>query len=238
MRQQHLTVSRTARFWTIGEPGPAVRQVWFVLHGYGQLAGRFITRFRVLEDERRVIVAPEALNRFYLDGGSGPHTAQSRVGATWMTREDRLTEIEDYIHYLDALCDHVFDELQHTKRTEGIEDGREAAGIELIVLGFSQGVAAAARWASRTQQRVDRLVLWAGGFPPELEPAPGLFREARVTFVRGQQDAFATGGVDALRARIEAGGMPYEEIVFDGAHELDDTVLLRVAGALPASGPG
>jgi predicted esterase len=236
MHEQHLPVTRTARFWTMGESGPAIRQVWFVLHGYGQLAGRFITRFRALESTHRLIVAPEGLNRFYLDGGMGPHTAESRVGATWMTREDRLTEIEDYVHYLESLYRHTFAALA---RAADAADARAHAGVEVIVLGFSQGVATAARWVSRTEQRIDRLVLWAGGFPPELDPAPGLFGAARLTFVRGEKDAFASGAaVRTLRTRIEGGGMPYEEIVFAGGHELDDDVLRRVAGDTQASRSG
>ena len=39
-RELHLTVPRTARYWTLGEPGPGLRQVWIACHGYGQLAAR------------------------------------------------------------------------------------------------------------------------------------------------------------------------------------------------------
>ena len=38
----HLRVARTARYYTLGGGGLAPRVVWFVLHGYGQLAGQFI----------------------------------------------------------------------------------------------------------------------------------------------------------------------------------------------------
>ena len=36
--EHHLEVSRTARYWVLGEGTAAPREVWFVLHGYGQLA--------------------------------------------------------------------------------------------------------------------------------------------------------------------------------------------------------
>src|SRR3712207_7068610 len=45
--EHHLTVPRTARFWTLGPAAPnadgvaAVRDVWIACHGYGQLAGEF-----------------------------------------------------------------------------------------------------------------------------------------------------------------------------------------------------
>ena len=41
----HLRVQRTARYYTLGGGSGAPRTVWFVLHGYGQLAGEFIRYF-------------------------------------------------------------------------------------------------------------------------------------------------------------------------------------------------
>ena len=41
MQEHHLSVERTARYYTLGSlDGP--RDVWFVCHGYGQLAARFL----------------------------------------------------------------------------------------------------------------------------------------------------------------------------------------------------
>src|SRR5712692_3984827 len=99
MQEHRLAIARTARYYTLGALGPATRQVWFVCHGYGQLAGRFLRHFAPLDDGSRVIVAPEGLSRFYLT----ERAAERRVGASWMTREDRLAEIDDYVHYLDAV---------------------------------------------------------------------------------------------------------------------------------------
>jgi hypothetical protein len=59
----------------------------------------FIQKFKELASENTLIVAPEALSRFYLNGFSG------RVGATWMTKEARDTEILDYLNYLNKLLD-------------------------------------------------------------------------------------------------------------------------------------
>src|SRR5438445_8877211 len=103
MQEHHLAVAKTARYYSLGEPGPATRQLWFVCHGYGQLAGRFLRHFEPLDDGSRVIIAPEGLSRFYLSESP----AERRVGASWMTREDRLVEIGDYVRYLDAVHDHV-----------------------------------------------------------------------------------------------------------------------------------
>src|SRR2546428_199711 len=98
MQEHFFSTPRTARYFTLGSPQGAT-DVWFVCHGYGQLASRFLERFRALESERRCIVAPEGLSRFYLT----ENPSERRVGASWMTREDRVHEIDDYVRFLDAL---------------------------------------------------------------------------------------------------------------------------------------
>ena len=67
----------------------APRTVWFVLHGYGQLAGEFIRFFADLATDDSLVVAPEAMNRFYLVNPESAPARDRPVGATWMTREDR-----------------------------------------------------------------------------------------------------------------------------------------------------
>jgi len=39
--ERHLTVARTARYYQLGELSSATKQIWFVCHGYGQLAEYF-----------------------------------------------------------------------------------------------------------------------------------------------------------------------------------------------------
>ena len=95
MEERFIRVERTARFHVLGDIRTC-RELWVVVHGYGQLGRYFLNNFTGME-EGRCIVAPEGLSRFYLDA------EHSRVGATWMTREDRLHEIEDHIAYLDRL---------------------------------------------------------------------------------------------------------------------------------------
>jgi hypothetical protein len=94
--EHHLAVPRTARYFTLGDPARA-KHIWFALHGYGQLAVNFIGYLATLDNGSRLIVAPEALSRFYLDQGKGP------PGASWMTKEDREHEIADYVRSLDQL---------------------------------------------------------------------------------------------------------------------------------------
>jgi predicted esterase len=222
IREHRLTVTRTARFLTLGEDGGAVhRELWLACHGYGQLASTFLESLRALEAPERLVVAPEALSRFYLGDSFGPHGPDSPVGATWMTREDREVEIEDYVAYLDRVYERVRE-----------DPGRSASRV--LALGFSQGVATAARWAARTRAPLDELVLWGGRLPPELEPArlrerhPGM----QVTLVAGTRDRFL--GEPQLRAeeaRLAGAGVRVRALTFEGGHRLDDATLLKIASA-------
>ncbi len=207
MQEHHITVPRTARYYTLGDAHGDVREVWFVCHGFSQLAGRFLRHFASIDDGTRLIVAPEALNRFYLDPASVP-TADRRVGATWMTREDRVTEISDYVSYLDTLYDQFFEEMKR-------ED------VQVYALGFSQGVATVCRWAVFGQASFDRMILWAGGVPPDLDlrQHAGRLRGARLTLVAGNRDEFVKPEhIEEQERRLRDHDIPYEMVRFDGGH--------------------
>lgn len=81
--ERHLEVARTARYWVIGEDVSNPAEVWFVLHGYKQLACRFLRRFEPLADGTRLLVAAEGLSRFYAEESPGRHGPGAVVGATW-----------------------------------------------------------------------------------------------------------------------------------------------------------
>ena len=50
MTAHALVVPRTARYYTLGPTHGFPRELWFVCHGFGQLAGRFIRQFASLDD--------------------------------------------------------------------------------------------------------------------------------------------------------------------------------------------
>ena len=218
LEEHHISVTRTARYFTLGGRGPGVVEVWFVCHGYGQLAGRFIRHFAALDDGSRLIVAPEALARFYLGEVNGP-SADRKIGASWMTREDRLTEIDDYVRYLDALLQEVLRPF-------------EPRAPRVTALGFSQGAATVSRRASLGKSRVDRLVLWGGELPPDpdLATVADRLRAVRLTLVYGRQDQYFTPKIiAATEGRLRDQAVPYDVVMFEGGHELDDEVLVKIA---------
>src|SRR5438309_1661873 len=85
MQEHFFSTPRTARYFTLGSPQGAT-DVWFVCHGYGQLASRFLERFRALESERRCILAPEGLSRFYLTENPSERPARARSRVSRSTR--------------------------------------------------------------------------------------------------------------------------------------------------------
>lgn len=217
LHEHHLTVERTARYFTIepGEDGP--REVWFVLHGYGQLAQRFLRPFEALDDGSRLFVAPEALARFYVHPEPPPSGA-GHVGASWMTREDRLSEIADNVAYLDALARHIFRRVERER-------------VLLRVVGFSQGAFAAARWAAQGTTSVDQLILWGGSLPPELDvrEAPNLSR-LPVLIVWGAEDRHYDPGMVAHdERRLGEARVASRVITFAGGHQLSREVLQQIA---------
>lgn len=216
----HLRVQRTARYYTLGG-ADAPRTIWFVLHGYGQLAGQFIGYFNDLSSPQSLIVAPEALNRFYQVGIARTPARDRPVGATWMTREDRASEIADYVEYLDALYDDIAAEAR-------------AAGARVNVIGFSQGAATATRWTTHGKAVLDRLILWGGLIPPDTDLSRGVstLRGASLTLVLGARDQYVDAAMLlAERARLDAARVPHDVIEFTGGHAVSRSVFPRLIDA-------
>ena len=205
--------------------GPAsgpVRELWVVLHGYGQLAAPFIGGFDAIDDGSRLIVAPEALSRFYEGSVEERVRRQGEqvVGASWMTKEARLDDIADNLTYLDAV---------HTWCRERL---RESGGGSppLTVLGFSQGGATTSRWVASGSAAVARHIVWGSTLPSDADLSPtSPLRRAETLLVIGARDQFATAKlVAAERARLEGAHFPYRFVTFDGGHRLDDDALRAI----------
>jgi predicted esterase len=204
----------------MGSFDSALGEVWIVCHGHGQLAARFLSRFIPIERADRLVVAPEALSRYYLTAPrGGPHPPNTPVGATWMTSEDRDCEIDDYIEYLDLLHDEIFSRV-------------ERAAVRLVLLGFSQGMATVARWVAHGKVNPDHVIQWAGVLPPELNAgtAAKLARRSPLLVVLGTHDEFASSKLVAEQeAWLKELCVEHETIRFDGGHEIPAEVLRRVA---------
>lgn len=186
------------------------------------MAHDFVGHFAPIASPARVIVAPEALSRFYVEAMRGGSHAGSAVGASWMTREDRASEIADQIAYLDAIHDTIF---ALTERST----------VRLTVLGFSQGTATVCRWLTHSRARADRLICWGGAIPEDIrlrDDSP--LRRLELLLVVGSRDEFATAErVTQQEATLDAAGVPFTTVRFVGGHRLDHLTLQRLADGEP-----
>ncbi len=202
----HIQTRKTARFFTLGNLTGDTRHIWLVLHGYGQLGEYFLRNFKDVQNKDNFIIAPEALSRFYVNETSG------RIGATWMTKEDRELEIEDYLYYLDSILDSL----------------NPTIDCRIHVLGFSQGAATACRWALNTHYAVNTLVWWAGFFPPDMQwNSPKYLDENFKTYLLyGNQDEYVNDDLKEQVAKV-MNTLPKkpEIITFEGKHEMVNEVL-------------
>jgi len=211
--QHHINFQFKARYFTAGKLTPNTKCIWLVFHGYGQLAEYFIRKFEELGNDHFVI-APEGLSRYYLSDNSG------RVGASWMTKEDRLTDIENQIGYINKIYQSVKPELENRAR--------------LIVLGFSQGTATALRWIVNQNIKPDKLVLWAGTIPPDLgsENKNMDLSDIETIIVQGDADPYlGTVYMDNMEDWRRFYRIKYREIKFSGGHTIHIETLKQLASS-------
>lgn len=203
MKVHHLTVTKTARYYTLGELNNETSEVLIVLHGFAQSAAVFIQSFQELSVPHRFIIAPEALNRFYVRGAKG------EVGATWMTSDDRLSEISDYCNYLESLITSF-----------------NLDNIKLIALGFSQGASTLTRWVQSSKHHFDKVIVYAGQVAPELIPLTpnSNLLATKNYYIVGDQDPFFTPHIVA-ELKTQYLELNFEYVHYSGNHTINQQVI-------------
>ena len=208
MQHHKIKVAKTAHYYTIGQPTEGVKYFWFVTHGYGQLADHVIRKFDMFDSAEHFVLAPEALNRFYWQ------FMTNKVGASWMTKNDRLDEIEDYTTYLSDLFNHYVAQLPKD--------------VKIILFGFSQGCATQIRWILRGLPQFDHLILWGGPFPDDLDYAPftDYLSTKKIDFVCGNMDEFINiDSFDKIIQFAEDRNIDMANTLFEGKHEILTPIL-------------
>ena len=193
------------------EPTFEEKEIWLVLHGYGQLAEFFVRKFNRFSSSDRLFIAPEGTNYNYLEGFQG------RVGANWMTRHEREIAIENNHRFLDTLMETIL--------------SRYSEKPKIHALGFSQGAATLTRWASRWKEEMSTLVLWAGGFALDMEVQNGKekFQNTDLILVLGDRDELIIP--ESIQKQEELISQLKKEVVrlsFPGGHELDSDLLGKI----------
>ena len=206
MGKHSIKIEKTAHYYSIGELNKETNEIWIACHGYGQLAKYFIKKFESLEKKNRYIIAPEALNKFYIKGYSG------RVGANWMTKEERFDEINDHCLYLEKLTD-LITKQAHQK-------------CKIKIIGFSQGTATVSRWILKTKYKIETLILWGGriAFDFNFSLYKEKHSETRNYVVFGIEDEFYSQE-DIQSYRKELSDFKTEWISYNGGHAIDAKTL-------------
>jgi predicted esterase len=216
METDSISFNYRAPYYKRGVINDSTREVWIVLHGYGQLARFFLRKFEKLVQQNICVIAPEGLSHFYLEETqSRIRTGNMRVGASWMTRENRLNDIDNYLSYLQAVY------------------AREIGDYNLpvTILGFSQGAATASRWIADGRINFSRLILWAGVFPPDMnfERGKTVLQGKETLFIYGDRDPFLKDNTfTEFKTLSETLGISPRYIVFEGEHDIDEKTLLQL----------
>ncbi len=213
VKETQLQIQATYPVYTLNEFTDSTKTIWIACHGYGQLARYFVKRFDVLNSSENFVIAPQGLSRFYADGNYG------KVGASWMTKENRELDLHNQRQYFDVLFDQVLPGVNWDK-------------CSLKLFGFSQGVTMISRLAVYKQLIFDQLVLWAGGMPHEQTAADWEYlpTSTKIDLVIGDKDEyFSQKTVESQVAKVkELTGLDPKLTVFDGKHEVTREVLSQI----------
>ena len=210
-----IEVPRTSRYFSLNAITEKTKNIWMVFHGYGQLAEYFIKHFEELDAEENAIIAVEGLSRFYVDGLSG------RVGASWMTKDDRELEIKDQSNYINAVLKDV-----------GVEPN--SSDYNFIVMGFSQGTATAIRWMVQNQVRPKHLVMWAGSFPHDVDATKNqeIFDGLSLHYAYGLEDQFLQNvDMNEKFEQMKISGMQPTTWTFEGKHVMHKATLAKIVNS-------
>lgn len=190
----------------------AARGVLVGFHGYMENADIQMERLASIPGGSTwTLVSVQALHRFY-------RGRSEDVVASWMTRQDREAAIADNIEYVDA----ALDSIAHDRATR------------IVYAGFSQGVAMAFRSALLGRNGAAGVIAIGGDVPPELlGNANGSFPP--VLLARGARDDwFTQEKFDADVGALSVRSVALRPLVYDGAHEWNETVAAAAGGFLAA----
>jgi predicted esterase len=177
--EKEIIYTTSNSYSTLNQLTERTKTVWFVCHGMGYLSRYFLRYFKGLNADENYIIAPQAPSTYYIQ-------PKMHIGANWLTRDKTEAGMDNILNYFDA----VFE-------AENIPDE-----INLIVLGYSQGVSVAMRYLARRQLQCSQLILHSGGIPKELsaEDFKYLSKDIKVKLIYGTEDEY----LDDERIKIES----------------------------------
>ncbi len=203
--EKQIVYSTTKPYATLNKRTVKTKNIWFVCHGMGHLSRYFLRYFKGLNPEENYIVAAQAPSLYY-QGANFKH-----VGASWLTKENTLQETENIMHYFDAIFE-----------KENLD-----CDLNLIVLGYSQGVSVATRYVAKRQLHCTQLILHSGGIPKELREEDFAFLAAKTILIYGTKDTYLNA--ERIAEETEKANALFKNnvkiISFDGGHEVNAEII-------------
>lgn len=199
--EKEISYTTTNSYSTLNSLTAQTKYIWFVCHGMGYLSRYFLKYFEKLDASENYVIAPQAQSKYYI-----PPKFQF-VGASWLTKENTIKEIENVMSYFDA----VFE-------AEAIPKDKI-----LIVMGYSQGVSVAMRYIAKRKLNCQQLILHSGGIPKELSAEDFRFLNAKVSLIYGNNDEYLNEDrmLEEKNRAFELFGDAVTIIPFEGKHEVN-----------------
>lgn len=194
---------KTARYSTYGKLSKSTKYFWFALHGSKMTCEQMLYKFAAFDPNKHFVLAPEALNRFYADGFGGD------VVASWMTKRDRLSEIEDFSNYLSGL---------YKKYAERLTEDCTKS-----ILAFSQGGTSMYRWLHARNVDADFLFPYSCWIPEDIDLKESKTDLNLLTtkYTYGLDDQFLTPElISKVKTVIKKNKLDLEILPYDGDHRV------------------
>ena len=165
-------------------------------------------KFSNFDPQKHFIVAPEGLNRFYTNGFGGD------VVSSWMTKRDRLEEINDFSKYLSQLF---------SKYSDILPDS-----CKKIILAFSQGGTTAFRWLHQKRIKADVLIPYSCWIPEDinLQLSKTNLNIIKCIYTYGLQDEYLNKDrISQVENIITSNDLKIEIEPYEGVHRIEKTQL-------------
>ena len=203
--EKEIVYTISNSYTTLNSLTSKTKNVIFACHGMGYLSRYFLKYFKGLNSDDNYIIIPQAQSKYYIA------PKMKHVGASWLTKENTLKEMENIISYFDSVLSN-----------EKIEN------LNFIFLGYSQGVSVAMRYLAKRKIIVSKLILMSGGIPKELTPKDFKYlkNKAVIYFVYGDKDEYISEDfLNSEKKRFEDLFSNINYIEFDGNHEIKTEII-------------
>ncbi len=200
--EKEISYQTTNSYSTLNLLTEKTKNVWFICHGMGYLSRFFLKYFKELNPDENYIIAPQAQSKYYIP------PKFKHVGASWLTKENTIKETENVLNFFDTIW----------------EAEKPSNNLNIIVLGYSQGVSVAMRWVAKRKINCSQLVILSGGIPKELTKQSFTFmKNTKVSHIYGTKDEYLDNNritYETERSK-ELFGNQVTVIPFDGPHQVN-----------------